>query len=163
MFDTYEYVHLCDTAVAGVDVVNTFTVPWGSLTGFTGMRIRSRATAGALDSTSDCLTFGSGEAEDYVINIGAPLSVTDPNYSLNLSVLPNPTSGIITVGVNNTATSNINIQVMNIEGEKVYNEQIQSVSGNVRKSIDLSSFAKGIYLVRIITNQETIIRKISLQ
>ena len=44
------------------------------------MRVRTRATNGALDSTLACATFGSGETEDYFINIvAAPNCIAPPN------------------------------------------------------------------------------------
>ncbi len=45
------------------------TIPGTSGTGLTGMRIRSRFSGNINTSTSACLTFGSGETEDYLITI----------------------------------------------------------------------------------------------
>jgi hypothetical protein len=45
------------------------TIPGTSGTGLTGMRIRSRFVGNINTSTSACLTFGSGETEDYLITI----------------------------------------------------------------------------------------------
>ncbi|MBK7965434.1 MAG: T9SS type A sorting domain-containing protein [Bacteroidetes bacterium] len=45
------------------------TIPGTSGTGLTGMRIRSRWSGNPNSSTSACITFGSGESEDYLITI----------------------------------------------------------------------------------------------
>lgn len=46
------------------------TVPVNAVQGNTGMRVRSRAPGNINGAGDACTTFGSGETEDYVINIG---------------------------------------------------------------------------------------------
>lgn len=45
------------------------TIPGTSGTGLTGMRVRSRFSGNPNGATSACITFGSGESEDYLITI----------------------------------------------------------------------------------------------
>ena len=127
------------------------------------MRIRSRNSTSTLDSTTACTTFGSGETEDYLVTIDIPFGIKEYAQSLELKVFPNPTNGMVTLSSKNAMSSYLTIQVMNIEGEKVYNENAGVVSGSINKTIDLSSFAKGFYFIRVITDKETINKKISLQ
>ncbi|MFM7667187.1 MAG: GEVED domain-containing protein, partial [Bacteroidota bacterium] len=46
------------------------TVPVNAVQGNTGMRVRSRAVGNINGAIDACTAFGSGETEDYVINIG---------------------------------------------------------------------------------------------
>ena len=77
-FDPSEYTSICTTSGTLTNVAIPVTIPMSAMTGQTGMRVRSRATAGTMDSTSACATFGSGETEDYIINITAALPCTSP-------------------------------------------------------------------------------------
>ncbi len=162
-FEPSEYTAICTTSTAGVNIATPVTIPITALTGLTGMRVRSRATAGALDSTSACTTFGSGETEDYMVTIDIPFGIKEYANAINLNVYPNPTNGLVTISSENTVSSHLTIQVMNIEGSKIVNEQSGAVNGAIHKTIDLSSYAKGIYFIRVITDKATIIKKVSLQ
>lgn len=46
-----------------------FVIPCTAKKGLTRMRVRSRVTGAALNNTDACVTFGSGEAEDYLIEL----------------------------------------------------------------------------------------------
>ena len=86
IFDNNEWTLITNTSVVGVDISSFIQIPLTAMTGQTGMRIRSRATNGALDSTLACGTFGSGETEDYIINIlAAPNCVAPPAAGITLA------------------------------------------------------------------------------
>ena len=163
VFDTYEYLSICTTSVAGTDVSVPLTIPMTAMTGLTGMRIRSRSTAGALDSTTACTTFGSGETEDYVINIDIPLSIKQQTQAGEVGIYPNPSTGLLNISVNHTASTWLGIEVMNAEGEKLLGQVYTVNNGTLTKTIDLSAYARGIYFVRVTTDKETKITKVSLQ
>ena len=95
-FDPSEYTSICTTSGTLTNVAIPVTIPMSAMTGQTGMRVRSRATAGTMDSTSACATFGSGETEDYIINITAALPCTSP-----------PTAGTTVASVTTGCVGNI--------------------------------------------------------
>jgi hypothetical protein len=66
-YETSEWVQPYINATTGSIQV---TVPVNAIQGNTGMRVRSRAVGNANGAGDPCTTFGSGETEDYVINIG---------------------------------------------------------------------------------------------
>ena len=79
-FDNSEWQLICTSSVANVALSANLNIPLTALTGETGMRIRTRATNGVIDSTVACATFGSGETEDYKINIiPATACIAPPN------------------------------------------------------------------------------------
>jgi hypothetical protein len=73
----------------------------------------------------------------------APVSIGE-NTLKNLSIYPNPSSGIFNIAVSGLDTQ-INYVVMNAQGQEIYN-------GNLMESqqLDLSSEAKGIYFIKFI-------------
>ena len=79
-FDNSEWQLICTSSVANVALSANLNIPLTALTGETGMRIRTRATNGVIDSTVACAAFGSGETEDYKINIiQATACIAPPN------------------------------------------------------------------------------------
>lgn len=62
-----------------------------------------------------------------------------------VSISPNPSNGLFNLQIEGNLNRYSFIEVLDVNGKRVYNSPIQS-SNN---AIDLSSFAKGIYFVRV--------------
>lgn len=65
-----------------------------------------------------------------------------------LNVFPNPTTGLISIDLN-SYTGDGRIQIENTNGAVVYETQVSNGSSGI-KTFDLSKFANGIYLVKLI-------------
>lgn len=94
VYDSTEWTQVCLTSAAGIPNSVSITIPFGSYTGATGMRVRSRqnnVNNGAVDA---CTQFGSGETEDYTITILAGAPCTTPPIAGNaVSSVTNACSG----------------------------------------------------------------------
>lgn len=85
---------------------------------------------------------------DDVYNDGVALSVDLEILTSSMKVYPNPNNGVFTLEVQNKVTSNLNISVMNIQGQNVYQNTVKSVLSH-NETIDLSAFAKGMYILKV--------------
>lgn len=149
VFDTYEWVQVCDTSVADTNVYVNFTVPSSALTGLTGMRVRSRVTAGANDSTSACATFGTGEIEDYLVTIQQIVGLQNNAPTQGITVFPNPSNGHITITSQNKIKQ---INVFDVCGKEM-NLNVNPL--NTNKS-DVFIPQKGIYFIHVTNLDGTI-------
>jgi len=70
-FDASEYTEISSTSTGVLTNSISLTIPMSALSGNTGMRIRQR-TVNMTASDACTQNFGSGETEDYVINIVSP-------------------------------------------------------------------------------------------
>ncbi|HNL35312.1 MAG TPA: GEVED domain-containing protein, partial [Bacteroidia bacterium] len=70
-FDASEYTEISSTSTGALTNSISLTIPMSALSGNTGMRIRQR-TVNMTASDACTQNFGSGETEDYVINIQTP-------------------------------------------------------------------------------------------
>jgi hypothetical protein len=73
------------------------------------------------------------------------------------SVFPNPSAGIFNIKSFNSLSSTIRIQVLNLNGQIIYEKYENSVH-NI--SIDLSNLPKGLYLMKIFDNSKCRTEKI---
>ncbi len=80
-FDANEYF---DFTISGTTATANVIIPANSVTGPTGFRMRARFSS--FSSTDACNSFGSGETEDYVVNIVASTAL---NASLVDIIAPN--------------------------------------------------------------------------
>lgn len=146
VFDSNEWAQVCTTSTAGVEVLTGFTIPPNAMTGLTGMRIRSRASNGANDSTSACTNFVSGETEDYIVNILAFVGVNNQYKQNSISVYPNPSNG------NFTIQSNVKIKqvkIYDVCGKEI-EFSINTINSN-QSEIYLNH--KGAYFIQITDNE----------
>jgi hypothetical protein len=89
----------------------------------------------------------------------ATLGVEDFNTTPAFVVYPNPSRGIFNIDFKNEVK---NIKVVNILGEVVYSEDIDSSLSDTSKKIDLSSFANGIYIFNLTNDKGTSTYKVLL-
>ena len=69
----------------------------------------------------------------------------------NLSIYPNPSSGLITVELNKSIAGEVSIKVVNTLGQVVFSsvESLNNTSSNHKKEIDLTNVADGVYFIDI--------------
>ena len=91
-----------------------------------------------------------------------PTSITDVTFS-ELLIYPNPTKGSINISFTTKQMIDFNIQITNILGEVIYNEDQVQYLGDYILTYDISTRTKGIYFLEIITSQGKISKKIILQ
>ena len=80
----------------------------------------------------------------------------------NLSVYPNPSIDIFNVEFNIHELSEVFIEVKNILGTTVHSHSSEKLIGNFTRKIDLTSFSKGTYLLKIKIGADFYFRKLIL-
>jgi len=90
------------------------------------------------------------------IDVGITESVSKPLIGIS----PNPTAGNFILDFNADHFTKAEINIYQMDGQLLRKEQLNIESGTYRKSMDLSQFEKGVYLVRIITDNIVLTEKI---
>jgi hypothetical protein len=67
---------------------------------------------------------------------------------------PNPSSGIVNMAASGLADSPLKIEIMEISGKMVYEQNIQHPSENFVEQLDLTHVSEGIYMVRVTHHQQ---------
>lgn len=78
----------------------------------------------------------------------------------NLMVYPNPFNDQFTVEFNIDQTEQLKVNLLNIQGQVIYSDELRGFKGNYKKNIDLNSFANGIYQLQVITDGSVVTRKV---
>ncbi|MFL0353209.1 reprolysin-like metallopeptidase [Xanthomarina sp. GH4-25] len=142
--------------VATTDSPYTIMVPVDAVLGTTTMRIIMKNEQLAnIDSLVPCDTAFWGQVEDYSVNVLSELSIGEFDVN-SISVYPNPSQGELNIKLNNT--DDINISMFDIRGRRVYNQF--SNSKTLVRTLDVSSFASGMYLLNIERNGSKVTKKI---
>jgi hypothetical protein len=88
--------------------------------------------------------------------------ITDLNLSSQLSIYPNPSTGIFNVELNTGHALNGQMLITDVTGRTVYLEQFDA-SGLYKSAINLNNCAKGFYLLQLKTTAGVATKSISLQ
>ena len=89
-------------------------------------------------------------------------SINDLNIS-EFNIYPNPTSSYIHLEFTVTQVGDYTLKVMSYNGAEVYRDELRKFNGEFSTTIDLSTFAKGTYLIEVSYEDHIIYRKILLQ
>lgn len=102
------------------------------------------------------------------VNTSSPKQskVEEMPTALNLTTLnlaPNPNKGQFTMSFSLPETGNTEIIITDILGHQVYSESLNNFTGEYSKSLDLSSKARGEYLLKITQNGKSATANIVLE
>ena len=86
IFDASEWTQFGTAVPAGETTTVGITIPQSASSGNTRMRIRTRGTGNTNGSTDACTLFGSGETEDYMVNIITPLATPATPLATNFGI-----------------------------------------------------------------------------
>lgn len=82
----------------------------------------------------------------------------------SIGVYPNPSSDIFNININlSNNKSKVVITVFDVIGKSVYSETINDQSTQINKTIDLTSFSKGMYLLNILLDDKVLSKKLIKQ
>ena len=70
----------------------------------------------------------------------------------NISIYPNPTKDNLTIETNSNTEQRI--EIINLIGQTIYTSNI-----NKKATINTSAFVKGVYILKLSSDKETVVRK----
>ena len=91
------------------------------------------------------------------------ITAGDVDLGENLNVYPNPTDGVFNISFISEEIDNFEITIIDAFGNLVSKEEKQDFVGEYTKSVDLSAYSKGIYMVQIKTENSFTSKRIVLQ
>lgn len=95
------------------------------------------------------------------ITVNVITGVTENALDAALEVYPNPTNGLVTISIAKSSLEFI-LNVTDVEGRLILSDS-QKFSGIFNKNYDLSHLAKGVYYLRILSNDGNTTRPIVIQ
>jgi hypothetical protein len=80
--------------------------------------------------------------------------------SLSLLIAPNPNNGIFRVQMKSDETIRFSISMINSMGNKVYQEEETSFTGNHQSVVNIAHLPDGMYTLMVHANKQIITKKI---
>lgn len=93
---------------------------------------------------------------------GSTAGINEDTKDIVITVSPNPSDGKFIINVSGINKS-INLSIFSTSGQIVYSEQLLDAAAIINKPIDLKSYPKGMYFIRLITKDYSHIEKIIVE
>jgi len=156
---------LADMCVYNAAVTLTGGTPAGGTytgTGVTGGSFNpATAGLGTHTITYTVTVNGCTDAVTQNVIVEACLGVNEIDGA-NLVIVPNPATDFITISYSNTAQSDVELSLTSGDGKIVAYRTI-GASTEFNETMDVSTFAKGMYFVKMTTNNGTTTKKVIVQ
>lgn len=102
-------------------------------------------------------------ATDYTFKIVKYNGIAELNKYENLTVYPNPTSGIVTIELRDLEKANSHVQVMDAYGKLIYENTITENTKFLNTlSVDLSGYKSGLYFITVRSGDKVGLSKVVL-
>ncbi|MEO6303260.1 MAG: T9SS type A sorting domain-containing protein, partial [Bacteroidia bacterium] len=80
-------------------------------------------------------------------------------FNSNITVMPNPSSGLLSLIFTLPKQEDVNVRIFNPLGQQISSDRIENVTNNMI-NIDLSNRADGIYFIEVSNGTERVIKKV---
>lgn len=139
--------------------VGTF-LPAQALSNFNGLSANGNFTLLAADFWN----VDTGTVNSWSIQVCTQtVTLSNSDFGLvDFAVFPNPNRGNFTVKFDNHSNQNVNIQVIDIQGRIVFENQF-AAQGLFQKEIQLPNVPTGVYLVKVSNGEFQEVKKIVVQ
>ncbi len=91
------------------------------------------------------------------------VGIEENNRYENMNIFPNPSNGMLNVSFDIENARNLEINLMNMNGQVVRHDAVEMFDGHYQKAFDLSNEAKGIYLLSIVSDKGKTNKKVVLR
>ncbi len=109
------------------------------------------------------LAVGSYTNSNTIVLVNCPTTLSKSNFSANnleLSLAPNPTSGMVNINYNLQNFEKINFRITNIQGQLIYEMKVEASIGFQTQNLDLSFQTNGLYFLTMSSDSGSVVLKI---
>ncbi len=106
---------------------------------------------------------GCYTASDEITIPSIIMGIDDIDLNSGIKIYPNPTTGKLTIEMNNKLFGDLMINILNQEGKVVSSKKIKKTTEELLDQTDLSALSKGIYYIHLIINDFNSSQKIIIE
>ncbi len=100
----------------------------------------------------------------YDVACGEIVGIDEMNLNNQIiKIYPNPNTGEFVIEMEITEPQELEIKLLNVIGQVIYEEGLNQYTGKYQKTIDISKQATGIYTLQLISNEGIINKKIIIE
>jgi hypothetical protein len=162
IFSAVEGTQVIVSGASNLPAIASFMVPPAAVLGRTGMRVRSRSTGAGNGPGDACTGFGSGETEDYLVEIALPTAVRESALAAQVGLYPNPARSAVTVVLPASLNQRpVLASLYNSLGQRVRQQALPAHAASV--PLDLRGLAAGVYSLQLPTAAGLVVKRLVVE
>ena len=91
------------------------------------------------------------------------LSIGELAFGRNINIYPNPVLDKLTIEINAEIKKGTSISILNMQGQYIYQNTINDNVSEYRSEIDMSNYARGVYMLKVEDENASIQKRIIVQ
>ena len=154
-YDIVEWSTSGDGTFSDMNALDAIYTPGSSdiINGSVDLTLFVEATEGCVGTDDDVMT----------VTIDECTGINENDLNLSLGVRPNPNSGIFSYDVVSRTSSDIVVEVLNLQGQLMFTQKMSGINGNYTGTINIGNNPRGIYYLRINNGQDIRVEKVLVQ
>jgi hypothetical protein len=146
------------------DKLQVYDLNSGALLGtFSGSSLPPNVTSSSgkmmLIWSTNSSVRGAGWGASYSMTVGTE---ENENFAA-LTVFPNPATDKVNISFTLAESQNLKVELVTLSGTRIFSENLTAFRGNYSKTLDVTAYARGIYLLKLISDKGSSVRKIAIQ
>jgi hypothetical protein len=105
---------------------------------------------------------GTGTESSTYVNVMVCTGINGDQLQSRISIYPNPVHGILTLSIKGTEKQ-LRVRITDLSGQILYNELLDNLTTDCTRQIDVTRFAKGIYLIKLTNNARVFTGKFEVE
>jgi len=141
----------------------TYTWDFGDGGVGSGMTTNHTYTSGTYTACLVVTDTICGSTDTICETVIATIGLDEGLIGQTITVYPNPNDGIFRVDFEIEGLKDLEIRITDVTGRVVFTKDVGKASGAYRENIDISNYAKGMYLLQIKSDDVVVSRRVTIQ
>jgi PKD repeat protein len=101
--------------------------------------------------------------DDVALNVCPFIGFTENDLNSHITVMPVPARDFVDIKFTDMALTNVKIEVTDVMGKNVLSNTIARVNDNQSERLDVSKWSRGVYMMKVSSGSNSVLRKIVVQ
>jgi hypothetical protein len=80
-----------------------------------------------------------------------------------VAIYPNPSNGVFTISISNLDARKVDLRIINVIGNEIFRETLTGTDAQFTKTVDLNSYSKGLYYVKLEADGYSTVRRVVIK
>jgi len=136
------------------------TISQGAGTNSVLVDFSTSAVSGDITAAGSNLC-GTGTASSVNVYVATCTGLDENRLQSRVSIYPNPVHGLLTLSIKGSEKQ-IHVRITDVSGHSLYNESLDNLPEDYTRQIDVSGFAKGVYIIKLANDSGVFIGKFTV-
>jgi hypothetical protein len=143
------------------DIPQGATISQGAGTSSITVDFSNSAVSGTVKAAGSNLC-GTGPFSEMDVTVMVCTGISESRLQSQVRIWPNPVHGMLSVSIKGTEKT-LQMEITDISGRNLYTETLKDLPADYTRQVDVSGFAKGVYIIRLKNDSRVFMGKFTVE